>query len=114
MTDINNSKLSINPETCTGCGLCVLACPVDVIRMDAVSAKPIIAYPRDCQVCYLCEDDCPTQSISLSHDISNSRRVIRAHRASVLPNRAFVFVGAFIPRIEYTLDLQSGASFLAR
>ena len=74
MTDINNGKLSINPETCTGCGLCVLACPVDVIRMDAVSAKPVIAYPRDCQVCYLCEDDCPTQSISLSHDIGNSRR----------------------------------------
>jgi ferredoxin len=31
-------------------------------------------YPRDCQVCYLCEDGCPTHSISLSHDISNLRR----------------------------------------
>jgi formate hydrogenlyase subunit 6/NADH:ubiquinone oxidoreductase subunit I len=67
-------KLAINPETCTGCSLCVLACPVDVIRMDPATAKPVIAYPLDCQVCYLCEDDCPTQSISLSHDISNSRR----------------------------------------
>ncbi len=28
-------KLAINLETCTGCSLCVLACPVDVIRMDA-------------------------------------------------------------------------------
>jgi formate hydrogenlyase subunit 6/NADH:ubiquinone oxidoreductase subunit I len=42
--------------------------------MDALSAKAVVAYPRDCQVCYLCEDDCPTHSISLSHDISNSRR----------------------------------------
>jgi formate hydrogenlyase subunit 6/NADH:ubiquinone oxidoreductase subunit I len=42
--------------------------------MDAGTAKPVIAYPRDCQVCYLCEDDCPTHSIDLSHDISNSRR----------------------------------------
>jgi NAD-dependent dihydropyrimidine dehydrogenase PreA subunit len=74
MTTLGNDKLSIDLKTCTGCGLCVLACPVDVIRMDAVSAKPVIAYARDCQVCYLCEDDCPTQSITLSHDISNSRR----------------------------------------
>ena len=42
--------------------------------MSGLTAKPVIAYPRDCQVCYLCEDDCPTHSISLSHDISNSRR----------------------------------------
>jgi NAD-dependent dihydropyrimidine dehydrogenase PreA subunit len=51
-----------------------IAVPVDVIRMDAATAKPVIVYPRDCQVCYLCEDDCPTHSISLGHDISNSRR----------------------------------------
>lgn len=67
-------KIAIDPETCTGCGLCVLACPVDVIRLDAASGKAVVAYPRDCQVCYLCEDDCPSHSIHLSHDISNSRR----------------------------------------
>jgi formate hydrogenlyase subunit 6/NADH:ubiquinone oxidoreductase subunit I len=74
MSEPAAGKLAINLDTCTGCSLCVLACPVDVIRMDAASAKPVIVYPRDCQVCYLCEDDCPTHSISLSHDISNSRR----------------------------------------
>lgn len=74
MSEQTSGKLSINLDTCTGCGLCVLACPADVIRMDATTAKPAIAYPRDCQVCYLCEDDCPTDSITLSHDISNSRR----------------------------------------
>ncbi len=68
------SAVSIEPSTCTGCGLCVLACPVDVIRLDPQSGKAHVVYPRDCQVCYLCEDDCPTHSIALSHDVTNSRR----------------------------------------
>lgn len=68
------SAVSIEPSTCTGCGLCVLACPTDVIRLDATTGKARVVYPRDCQVCYLCEDDCPTHSIALSHDVTNSRR----------------------------------------
>ena len=74
MTTDAGNKISIDAETCTGCGLCILSCPVDVIRLDATSGKAIVAYGRDCQVCYLCEEDCPTHSITLSHDISNSRR----------------------------------------
>lgn len=65
--------ISLDSEKCTGCGLCVLACPTDVIRMDE-SGLARVVYPKDCQVCYLCEDDCPTKAIHLSHDISNSRR----------------------------------------
>ena len=71
---MQKSAISIEPTTCTGCGLCVLACPVDVIRLDPESGKASAVYARDCQVCYLCEDDCPTGSIHLSHDVSNSRR----------------------------------------
>lgn len=74
MSNDPQTKISIDPESCTGCGLCVLSCPADVIRMDHASQKAVVAYGKDCQVCYLCEDDCPTRSISLSHDISNSRR----------------------------------------
>ena len=47
MTDPVDGKLAINLDTCTGCSLCVLACPADVIRMDAATAKPVIVYPRD-------------------------------------------------------------------
>lgn len=52
----------------------MLACPADVIRLDPSDGKARVVYPKDCQVCYLCEDDCPTHSISLSHDVTNSRR----------------------------------------
>lgn len=68
------SAVRIEAATCTGCGLCVLACPADVIRLDPREGKAHVVYPKDCQVCYLCEDDCPTHSISLSHDVTNSRR----------------------------------------
>ena len=68
------TKITIDPQSCSGCGLCVLSCPADVIRLDAAAKIAVVAYGQDCQVCYLCEDDCPTHSISLSHDISNSRR----------------------------------------
>ena len=71
MTD--RYAIAIDATTCTGCGLCVLACPVDVIRLRP-DGRAEARYPRDCQVCYLCEDDCPTGSIHLSHDVTNSRR----------------------------------------
>ena len=74
MTVDASTKIAIDPNTCTGCGLCILSCPADVIRLDEASQKAIVAYGKDCQVCYLCEDDCPEHSITLSHDISNSRR----------------------------------------
>ena|ERR1700760_213528 len=67
------STISIDAASCTGCGLCVLACPVDVIRLSA-EGRAEVRYAADCQVCYLCEDDCPSGSIQLSHDITNSRR----------------------------------------
>jgi NAD-dependent dihydropyrimidine dehydrogenase PreA subunit len=74
MSDAGGTKITIDPQTCTGCGLCLLSCPVDVIRMDPDLNKAVVAYGNDCHVCYLCEDDCPEKSINLSHDISNSRR----------------------------------------
>lgn len=50
---------SINEDTCIGCGECVVSCPMDVIRMDKKTKKPVIKYPQDCQTCHLCESFCP-------------------------------------------------------
>lgn len=57
---------SIDNEKCTGCELCVYACPVDVIRMDRSTKKAVALYPEDCMCCALCEDECPAGAIYVS------------------------------------------------
>ena len=53
----------IDYHLCSGCGICVDNCPMDVIRMDEKTRKPFIKYIGDCQSCFLCELDCPEEAI---------------------------------------------------
>ena len=55
----------IDPDLCTGCGLCVDQCPMDVFRLDRSneSKRAFIKYLRDCQSCGLCEEECPEKAI---------------------------------------------------
>lgn len=57
---------SIDTELCTGCGLCVDACPMDVIRIEKTNKKAIIKYLEDCMCCSWCEIDCPQNAIYVS------------------------------------------------
>ena len=56
----------IDHELCTGCGICVNSCPMDVIRMDEAGKKAIIRYPEECMCCAYCELDCPEDAIYVS------------------------------------------------
>ena len=58
----------IDYERCTGCGICVDYCPMDVIRMDNERGKPFVKYLRDCQSCFLCELSCPAGVIYVTPD----------------------------------------------
>jgi ferredoxin len=55
------SKLSIDPATCTGCGCCVLSCPVDAV----VNPPSFVARIDEtvCTQCLECIDCCPTRAI---------------------------------------------------
>ena len=51
----------INSEKCTGCGVCVTLCPMDVVRLDKSSGKAFIKYRDDCMSCFNCEMNCPEE-----------------------------------------------------
>jgi NAD-dependent dihydropyrimidine dehydrogenase PreA subunit len=57
----------ISQSRCTGCNICVAACPVNVF--DAVEdGPPVIARQSACQTCYMCELYCPADALFVAHD----------------------------------------------
>ena len=53
----------IDNDLCNSCKVCVEACPMDVIRWNKETRKPIMQYVDDCIACYNCEMDCEVQAI---------------------------------------------------
>ena len=43
--------------------------------MNIATQKAFVAYPQDCCVCFLCQDDCPVGAIKVNHDSSNDRLI---------------------------------------
>ncbi|MDR0937605.1 MAG: 4Fe-4S binding protein [Oscillospiraceae bacterium] len=64
--------VSINPDICKGCELCVAACPKNCIALDgeAMNAKGYhpagVARREDCILCGFCATMCPDCAISIT------------------------------------------------
>lgn len=52
----------VDQDKCTGCGLCVDACPVEAIALENDKAK---VDADKCVDCGRCVEECPNEAISI-------------------------------------------------
>ncbi len=55
-------QVTVFPNWCKGCGLCVEFCPTHVLE-QAESGTVVIAHPEACIACRWCEQHCPDFAI---------------------------------------------------
>ena len=69
-----STPVTIDPDTCNGCNLCVEVCQVDVFIPNSEHGKPpIVLYPGECWYGGGCVDVCPVPgAIKLNIPLMNS------------------------------------------
>ena len=77
---------SIAIEKCTGCGICDVVCPADVIHMEPVAVGqeiagltqtkllPVIKFREHCITCFSCEIFCPERIVDVHPSVKNRPR----------------------------------------
>jgi 2-oxoglutarate ferredoxin oxidoreductase subunit delta len=66
MLAVDNKKLVVNIDWCSGCGICATFCPRKVLEVKR--EKITIANPNDCVKCGFCELRCPDYAIYLEEE----------------------------------------------
>lgn len=67
-------KISINEELCKGCGLCVRACPKNILEMSKAKLNAKGYHPAEvtdiesCIACAACARTCPDVVIKIEKD----------------------------------------------
>jgi NAD-dependent dihydropyrimidine dehydrogenase PreA subunit len=53
-------------EKCTGCRRCYELCPLDILAWDDEKDRPYIRYPDECQLCFICQEECPAKAVKVN------------------------------------------------
>lgn len=71
----NVVTLKLNPETCTGCGMCLEVYPHGVLKLFEGKSE---LFDRDsCMECGACEKNCPTHAIEVNAGVGCASAVIK-------------------------------------
>ena len=63
----NVTTLRLDPEACTGCGMCEKVCPRGVFTLESGRAQ--VADPDACIECGACASNCPADAISVNSGV---------------------------------------------
>jgi NAD-dependent dihydropyrimidine dehydrogenase PreA subunit len=55
----------INHEKCDGCGGCIFQCGAMALKFNYKSYKVYLHLPKTCVDCFICENYCPRQAITI-------------------------------------------------
>jgi len=58
------AEIKVDPQKCTGCGLCVESCPFRCITL----VNGIAVVGEGCNFCGACAEDCPTEAIKITRE----------------------------------------------
>ncbi len=62
---IKNGRVEVDAEKCTGCGLCVKACPADALFLENKLSRLRPSGINECMGCGDCTAICPEEAIVL-------------------------------------------------
>jgi ferredoxin len=78
-----HQPIDIDRQKCTGCGICIDSCQVDVLAPGSGEPPvPSVLYSGECWYCGCCVMDCPAGAIQMSHPLMN--RVKWVEKATLL------------------------------
>lgn len=71
----NVSTLTLNKETCIGCGECTRVCPHGVFELS--DKKALIRDKDGCMECGACALNCPVEALSVSPGVGCAAYIIQ-------------------------------------
>ena len=62
-------KITYGPKIdynyCTSCTRCYEDCPMDIFGWDEKLNRPVVLYPGECALCFICEMNCSGRAIDV-------------------------------------------------
>jgi len=72
----NVVTLDLDQDKCTGCGLCLLVCPQEVLSMNG--GKAAVVQRDRCMECSACATNCPAGAVTVEPGVGCAAAVINS------------------------------------
>jgi len=78
------TTLSLNPDLCTGCGMCTQVCPHAVFRME--NRKAAVSDRDACMECGACALNCPAGALTVNPGVGCAAAIIKGFLTGTDPS----------------------------